>query len=142
MSSAFADEAIVSLRHLLNKFVSLRTAGRFNNFFLSRIGSAIGNIFANGGGEKQCVLKNDSDLSAQRFLCNLADIATVEHHEPRSRIVKPWHQAEQCAFARAGAAHESNNLIWCDRKIDIAQDGSAFCITEIDRLKRNGACGR
>src|ERR1700757_1253262 len=135
MSAAFADEAVVSLRHLPNKLVCLRTTRRFNNLFLGRIRPAIGDVLANGGGEKKRVLKNDRDLSAQRFLRNLSDIATIEGHGTGGRIVKARHQAEQRAFARARAAHESDNLIRRDGKIDIAQNDSAFGVTKIDRAK-------
>ena len=52
VTAAFADEVVVSLRHLLNELVRLRPSRSFNNRFLSRIGSAIGDVLANGGGEK------------------------------------------------------------------------------------------
>ena len=52
MPATFADEAAVFLRHLPNKLVSLRTARSFNNLFLGRIRPAVGDILANGGGEK------------------------------------------------------------------------------------------
>src|SRR6516164_897009 len=52
MPAAFADEAVVSLWHLLNKLIGLRSTSRFNDLFLSRIGSAIGNVLANCCGEK------------------------------------------------------------------------------------------
>src|SRR5262249_50953027 len=142
MSTAFADEAAVSLRHLLNKLIRLRPERRLNNLFLGRIGSAVGDVLANSGGEKKGVLEDNCDLSAQRFLRSLADIATIEHHIARSRIVKPRHQTEQCAFASAGAAHESDNLVRRDGKIDVVQNASAFGVAEIYRMKPDRAFSR
>src|SRR5262249_11862943 len=138
----FADEVVVSLRHLPNKLVSLRPSRRFNNLFLRRVGSAIGDVLANGGGEKERVLENDGDLCAQRFLRNLTDIAPISLHRAGGLIVKTRHQAEQCAFARPRATHESNNLVWLDGKIDIVQNDSAFGVTKIDGAKLDPACSR
>src|SRR5262245_27466491 len=142
MPTTFPDEAVVSLRHLPNKLVSLRPTRRFNYLFLRRAGSTIGDVLANGRREKQRVLQHDRDLCAQRFLRNLADVATVEHYAARGRIVEPGDETEQRAFARARAAYESDNLIRCDRKIDVAQNNSAFGVTKIDGAKVDRAFRR
>ena len=119
MSAPFTYRAGVSLRHLPNKFVGLRTTRRFNDFFVSRIRAAIGNIFAHCCGKEQCVLQHDGDLRPQGFFCDLTHIAAIEHHGPGCRIVKTRHKTEQCALTGAGAACQPNDLIRFDAEIDV-----------------------
>jgi len=52
MPATFSDEAVIFLRHLHNKFVCLRPAGRLNDVFVARLRSAVGDVLSNGGGEK------------------------------------------------------------------------------------------
>ena len=56
MPATFSDQAVISLRHLHNKFVRLRPAGRLNDIFVAGLRPAVGDILSNRGGEKERVL--------------------------------------------------------------------------------------
>ena len=53
-----------------------RAASRIS--VVGRVGPAVGDVFADGGGKKKRVLEDDRDLRAQRFLRDLAHIAAIE----------------------------------------------------------------
>src|SRR4030095_906920 len=102
---------------------------------------AVCDIFSDGCGKKQGVLQDDCDLCTQTFFCDLPYVTVIEHDETCGRIVKSRHQTHQRALAGAGATYHANNLVWCDAQVDVTQDGSVICVTEIHRLKCNRALG-
>src|SRR6266705_2211669 len=141
MSASLTDEARVAIRQLPDEFVSLCAARGIDYFLFSRLWSAIGNVLAHGRREKQRILQNNGNLRSQSFFCNLAKIAAVECDRAFVRIVKSGDQTQQCAFARPGSAHESDDLIGVDAQIEIAQDMSILRVTETDRLECDRAFG-
>ena len=135
MSAPLADKAVVPLRHLPDELVGLRAACRFNDFFFRRIRLAIGDIFANRSREQQRVLQHDRDLCPQSFLSDLANFAAIKCDRTRCRIIKTWHETEQCALAGSSAARQSNDLIRFDAQIDITQHISLGGVAKAYGLK-------
>ena len=85
MSAAFADLAVVAVGKLADEFVGLRAPGGIADLLLGRVRPAVGNVLADGGGKEKRVLQDDGDLLAQRFLCDLAQVAAIERDDdPRS----------------------------------------------------------
>ena len=135
MSAPLADKAVVPLRHLPDELVGLRAARRFNDFFFRRIRLAIGDVFANRSREQQRVLQHDRDLCPQSFLSDLANFAAIKCDRTRCRIIKTWHETEQCALAGSSAARQPNDLIRFDAQIEFPQDISICGIAEAYGLK-------
>ena len=143
MSASFADCAFVSVRQLPNKFICLRPARGFDNFFLGRIRPAISDVLAHGGGKKQRVLQDDRDLRAQRFFCDLANITAVERDEARGRIVKSRHQTQQTCSCRRRCRRRGRRSDWdrCEDRYRASTCRSS-CVTEAHDSKCNRAsCG-
>ena len=127
---------------MLDELVGLRPFGGVNDFVVGRLGSAVSNVFPNRRRKEQCVLKNDADLGAQRFLFDLPDIAAVERDRAGRRIVKARDQTQQRTFAGASASDYSDHLIRFDPKVDSVQHLSILRVAEPYVVKSDGAFGR
>ena len=92
MRAAFADLTRISIGQLPDEFMGLRATRRLNDFFVSRVRSAISNVLAHRRGKQQRILQDDPNLRSQRSFRDTPQIATAEHHRARGRIVKAWHQ--------------------------------------------------
>ena len=66
--AALAHRAIESLRHFADEIERLRLPCGLDDFGLGRAGFSVSDVFADGRGKEQRVLKNHADLRAQAFL--------------------------------------------------------------------------
>ena len=59
-------------------------------------------------GKKHGILQDHSDLGAQRFLGQIAQIVAIEKDAAGCRIIESRHEAQQRALARPGATHKGH----------------------------------
>ena len=76
LSGHGAAQKVNQLR-LPRRIRSKQLARRIDDFVFRGIGSPVSDIFPDAGGEEERVLQNNTDLGAQRFLGNLAQIAAI-----------------------------------------------------------------
>jgi hypothetical protein len=59
--------------------------GRFDDFFLGRVGLAVGDVVAHRPVQQRRVLRDHADLRAQLSCVTCGDVLTVDQHPPDSR---------------------------------------------------------
>ena len=93
---------------------------------------------------KQCTkLKQDTHFATQFILFGAAELAQIFAIDEHTASVGPQlarHQAQQCGFATARAAHDGGKMANINTETDIAQH-LAFSIGKADGIKFNERCG-
>lgn len=77
-AAVFADPGLVSVRQRLNKFMSKRFFGRFNDLIQSGSGLSIGDVVGDGIVKGHNILRHHADLVSQTFERALMDILVIE----------------------------------------------------------------
>ena len=144
MAAAFSDRTIVAEGQTIDEFIRLRASRRGLDFRVGRARPSVGDVFLDRGGEEKGVLEDDGDLGAERFLRDLAQVATIQRDSASGGIVEAWHQAKEGAFARAGATDDPDDLAGRDREMQIRENGRPVGIAKADPFEgdRAGSVGQ
>ncbi len=137
VSAAFANRAVVSVRHAANEILRLRAPRRVADLGFGRARPAVSDVLAHGGGEENGVLEDDRDLGAERFLRDLPHIAPVQPNDSGVGIVKTRDEAKKSALTRAGASDKGEDLIGRNLQVEVMQDRMLLIVTEADLLEGN-----
>ena len=76
------------------------------NLFIRGVLFAITDIVGNRTREQACLLRNETDLSAELLLSELADINTADTDSAAAYVIKSRNEINQRRFARAGTADD------------------------------------
>ena len=75
---------------------------------LAGVGPAIGDVVGDRAVHQGRVLRDHTDLGAQRILRDLCNVLAVDQNAAPLQVVKTQQQVHQRRFARAGAAHQAD----------------------------------
>jgi len=85
-------------------------------------------------------LRDITDLIVQRFLCDVADIDTIDSDLPCGHVIEARDQVDQGTLSRAGRADEGRGLTALGGKSHVMQDiFIGLGITEGDVFEFNDA---
>src|SRR5204862_4478777 len=87
-NTAFTDPGLISVRQLVNEFVSVRYAGRFLDLSVGRIRPAVADILLYGFIEQHRLLSDKRDLLSQAEDARVTQIDAVPKDRTFSRIVQ------------------------------------------------------
>src|SRR5437660_11800391 len=96
---------------MTDELIGLSAMSGFADFFVSRIGSAIGDVLANRRGKKKCVLKHDRNLRSQRLFCDRSDVAPIKRDAASLAIVEARHQTQERALACARSTDQRHDVL-------------------------------
>ena len=83
---------------------------RAPDLVVGRVGTAVGDVGADGVGEQERVLEHDADLAPQRVERHVAHVDAVDADRPRLHVVEAGEQQADRRLARAGRADEGDRL--------------------------------
>ena len=116
---------------------------RLINFVRRGIESSELDIFENGIVKQECLLCDEADLRAQRFLGNGAQVAAIDLYHSGGRIVQAQDERENRALASATRSNQGIAFSRFDSEVQIADRVSGgICIAKRDILKVNPALRR
>ena len=92
LDAPFADQRIVTLRKLLNKFGHISNLSGAANVRRGGVAPAIADIFSDGAVEQEHVLFDDPDQPAVAFQLNLPQVSAIQADFAGRGIVEAGHQ--------------------------------------------------
>ena len=107
--AAFADVRVVAappfgIGKVGDEIRCFGTSGGLHHFFVRRVRAAVDDVVAHGAVQQAGILRYQSDLGAQAFLGNVADVLAVDGNRTALRFVKAQEQIDDGGLARAAAA--------------------------------------
>ena len=105
-------------------------AGRRLHLVVARVGSAVGDVVADGAGEEEGLLGDVAELAAVAEEIERAEVEAVDAHRALVGIVEAGQQLHHRRLAGPRLAHERHRLARLDVQVDAAQ-----------RLRRPGQRG-
>src|SRR2546430_7717694 len=90
--AALADDRVVTVLQFANELVRIRRPGGGNNLVAAGIRLSVGDVFMEGGAEKNGVLENDPDLPTQRLATISLDVDPINENGPSLSFIKAQEQ--------------------------------------------------
>ncbi|GHJ18900.1 hypothetical protein TPA0909_05140 [Streptomyces albus] len=121
--SLFADGGVVAVGQLLDETVRLGGLGGGADLFVGGVGRPVGDVLADGRGEEEGVLGDQSDGAAQRVECQLADVLAADAHGAAGHVVVARQQHRDGGLAAAAGSHQGHGLTRFDPQAEAVQHG-------------------
>ena len=137
--AALADDRVVSVRQRRDKVVNARVAGGLLDLGAAGAGPSVGDVVEDRVVEQHRILRHDPDRAAQTVLRDIPDVLAVDLDRAGLRIVEAEQQPRDRRFAGAARPDDREFRPRRHREIDIAQDGAARIVAEIDMAEANRA---
>lgn len=136
-NAAFSDFGIDAVGQAGDEVGEVSAVQRAVYFLICGTGVTKQNVFSDGTGKEEIILKDYGDICPQGLQRIVPDILAVDLYRALRHVVKARQQTDQCAFASAGISHQSQSLSDFYVEIDILQYGAVVNISKADVLKRN-----
>src|SRR5579875_913012 len=130
VATAFLNRCIVALWHAHDQVVQTDGARRLHDLFITGFESSITDVLTHCAGKEEGVLKDNTDLAAQRVLGDITHIVAIDQHGSLLHVVEAQQQAGDGAFARTGLPYNGDCLPGLDRDVEIMQDGAFGIVAE------------
>ncbi len=119
--AALADQGRVLVGEGLNVLGDAGAIGRGAHLFVGGTRRAKRDVLADGVGEQEGLLRDESEVAAQLVHRQLADGLAVDQHHAGSGVVDAGNQADQRGLARAGRSDDGQAAAGGNLQIDVAQ---------------------
>ena len=136
--AAFADDGIITIRHIHYVVMYLRSYCGSYYLIIRRIYPAVTDILFYGCSKKENILLHDSDISPEGFKGYILDVYSVNGYLPRCNIIKPRKKVAKGRFSSARRPDKGNVFACPDMKINIGKHiGKVFSVPETDLAVHN-----
>ena len=105
-------------------------ARRLHDFFKTGVRIAVTDVFADGAGEENRILRDNTDLTAQIAQFDLADIGVVDLDAPVVHVVETGDQVDGGGLADPGPADQADHLAGLDFEADVVEHWFALVVSE------------
>ena len=143
----FSDEGLVLVGYLVDK--SIRTGDPGGTLDISQrcVGTTKRDVGCHGMAEQKRLLKDETDVLAERVDLQRANIMAIHANCPLIRVIKPHEQTEQRTLSCPSLSGDREGLSGADCEADIAQHRRFRPIPKCDTIKDNlttgsGQCNR
>src|SRR6266700_2337776 len=142
LHSALADQRVVPLRQVLDKFARIGCSRHCFDLSLGRRQSPVDNIFANSSTEEDRLLEHDADLVAPAFQLDMPDITSVNGDAPTLDVKKARNHVCDGSFPRAARSHERDDLAAFSLEADPMKHLRLAIVAEVNLLQAHIALNR
>lgn len=109
-NAAFSDFGIDAVGQAGDEVGEVSAVQRAVYFLICGTGVTKQNVFSDGTGKEEIILKDYGDICPQGLQRIVPDILAVDLYRALRHVVKARQQTDQCAFASAGISHQSQSL--------------------------------
>src|SRR5712664_2546625 len=121
--ATLCDQGFITVWKPVNELGGIRYHGRRDNLLLAGIWTSESDVLADCPAEQQGVLQNETDLRAQGLDGIVSNVFGVNRDGAAARIIEPWNQADESAFARAGGPYNRDFFTGSDTQVDVGKNG-------------------
>ena len=118
-----------------------RQLGRRLDLFIGRVGTSVGDVLFERGGEEEDFLLYDRHLPTQRLQRPLADILIIERDPTCAHVVEARNEVDDGRLAAAGQSQQRDQFTGSGLEIDVAEHRRARVVGEVDVIKLDVALG-
>ena len=121
--AAFADVGVITappfgVAEVGDEAGCFGAVGGGNHFGFGGVGAAVNDVVAHGAVQERSVLRDQTDLGAQAFLGNVADVLPVNRNRAALRFVETQKQVDDGGFSRAAASDKADFFARADGEIE------------------------
>ncbi len=121
LRAALADLGVVAVGELCDELLRADRRRGLADVIFAGVGSAEGDVLADGAGEQERLLGHDPHLRAQRVAGDLAQVVPVDEDASGRGVIEARDELGHRRLARPGRAHERDRLAGRDRQIDVLE---------------------
>ena len=130
LNPTLADQGVVAIREVFDKFMGVRDFGCGHHLFFGGIWAAKQDIIAHAAVEKEYILEDNADLLAERIECKIAQVMPIQGDTAAADIIKTRDQADHGRFAHTGRTDQRDYLLSRDFQRDALEDWLSLAVLE------------
>ena len=95
------------------------------------------NVFANGGGEEDGLLRDETDLGSEPLQIQPTNVEAIKTHRASERVIEPFNKGDDSRFSRSRGTHECCCLACWERQAEVLNNFNvrARRVIEVDILE-------